>query len=211
MSRVLIVEDHSSSVWATRHLISEAFPLLNVSVCGSAETTLATLDNAAASSTWHRVLLDLDVPGAKGLSLARELMKRGLGPITCVVTGKDSKEYADSVKEMGFLGYILKGLPWDEFRNVFDRIFAGERVFVSGTKERSSETVHLTRRQQEALSLVQRGYSGKELANALGCSTGTAKNHVDSAMRALGVKTRAQAVARAIQLGLIDLEAFDAT
>jgi DNA-binding CsgD family transcriptional regulator len=67
-----------------------------------------------------------------------------------------------------------------------------------GSLERASP---LTRRQAEALSLCAQGKSDWDIAQLLGVSEATAHEHMEGAKRRLGVKTRVQAVAKAIQMG----------
>jgi LuxR family transcriptional regulator, maltose regulon positive regulatory protein len=62
----------------------------------------------------------------------------------------------------------------------------------------------LTTREYEILRLIAQGYENKEIAKMLGIVTGTVDFHVHSILRKLGVANRAQAVAVATHLGLID-------
>jgi DNA-binding CsgD family transcriptional regulator len=64
--------------------------------------------------------------------------------------------------------------------------------------------VPLTPRELEVLTLAARGLSGPQMAEELMLSPETVKNHFAHVRAKLGVPTRAAAVARAIQLGLID-------
>jgi len=54
---------------------------------------------------------------------------------------------------------------------------------------------HLTPRQAEILSLLERGYSTKQIAQELHLSTETVRNHVRNLLRALDVNSRLEAVA----------------
>ena len=63
----------------------------------------------------------------------------------------------------------------------------------------------LTPRQCEVLKLAATGATHKEIANRLGVSPKTARNHLANLYENLDVHTRAQAVICAINLGLIDL------
>lgn len=56
---------------------------------------------------------------------------------------------------------------------------------------------HLTPRQVEVLRLLQRGASTAQIGSELHLSTETVRNHVRHLLRALGVHTRLEAVARA--------------
>lgn len=62
---------------------------------------------------------------------------------------------------------------------------------------------YLTRREVECVTLAGRGLTDKEIAKELRVGPGTARFHIDNAIKKLSAQTRVQAVAKAAQLGLI--------
>ena len=62
---------------------------------------------------------------------------------------------------------------------------------------------HLTRREIACVTLAGRGLTDKQIARELHFGPGTARFHIDNAMKKLRAQTRVQAVAKAAQLGLI--------
>ena len=65
----------------------------------------------------------------------------------------------------------------------------------------------LTARQNEVLDLLARGASTEQMAEMLGISTQTVRNHVAATLRTLRVHSRVEAIARARQLGMLTDEA----
>jgi LuxR family maltose regulon positive regulatory protein len=65
---------------------------------------------------------------------------------------------------------------------------------------------HLTSREIEILMLLDKGYSNKEIAEALFISYKTVENHTTSIYQKLEVRSRMQAVRRAKELHLIPLD-----
>lgn len=63
----------------------------------------------------------------------------------------------------------------------------------------------LTIREQEVFELLVLNKSTKEIAEFLGISEKTVRNHISNAMQKLGVKGRAQAVVELLKLGEITL------
>lgn len=63
----------------------------------------------------------------------------------------------------------------------------------------------LTNREQEVFELLVLNKSTKEIAEFLGISEKTVRNHISNAMQKLGVKGRAQAVVELIKLGEIKI------
>ncbi len=59
----------------------------------------------------------------------------------------------------------------------------------------------LTDREQEVFELLVLNKTTEEIANFLGISEKTVRNHISNAIQKLGVKGRAQAVVELIKLG----------
>jgi PAS domain S-box-containing protein len=68
----------------------------------------------------------------------------------------------------------------------------------------TSTVPELTARQHEVLLLLGEGLGTKEIAAHLGVSEETARNHIRALLRALGARSRLQAVIRSYRLGLLD-------
>ena len=64
----------------------------------------------------------------------------------------------------------------------------------------------LTMREQEVFELLVLNKSTKEIAEFLGISEKTVRNHISNAMQKLGVKGRAQAVVELLKLGSITID-----
>ena len=59
----------------------------------------------------------------------------------------------------------------------------------------------LTPREKEVFELLIENYSTKEMAEQMGISDKTVRNHISNVMLKLGVKGRAQAVVELLRLG----------
>jgi len=65
------------------------------------------------------------------------------------------------------------------------------------------EGKRLSKREIEVLERLSHGWSTKEMADMMGISEFTARDYISSAMKKLGAKHRAQAIAEAMRMGLI--------
>jgi DNA-binding CsgD family transcriptional regulator len=63
----------------------------------------------------------------------------------------------------------------------------------------------LTAREQDVLEQIAAGRSNREIASALGISEHTVKFHVSAVLGKLGVSSRAAAIRRGLQRGLVTL------
>ena len=63
----------------------------------------------------------------------------------------------------------------------------------------------LTKREKEVFTLLINNKTTKEIADSLGISEKTVRNHISNAMQKLGVKGRAQAVVELLRMKIISI------
>ena len=63
----------------------------------------------------------------------------------------------------------------------------------------------LTKREREVIELLIKNYTTKEIAEKLGISEKTVRNHISNVMQKLGVKGRSSAVIELLKLNEISL------
>lgn len=202
ITQILIVEDHPLVAEATANLVACAAGNFQPVLSSSAEMTTRLLDQEPDS--WLRIFLDLDVPGAYGLSLAKEIKVRGLAGRTCVVSAFDGPEYFEQIRQWGFLGYVSKATPFLEFKAAVVSILDGQPSFREAAPASRLAAIRLTRRQTRILELIQSGLSSREISAQVHTAEGTVNNQVAAILQAVNAVSRAHAVARAIELGLIN-------
>ena len=152
---------------------------------------------------WFRILLDINVPGAHGLSLVRHVSNLGMAKKAAVITASVNHRWLSEVESMGFLGYLLKTAAVDEFNRGIADIMQGRRYF--DRSQRPMQGSHLTGRQIEILSLLYQGNCTKKIARILDLSLGTVDNHISNIIHALEANDRTHALALAIQFGYIQV------
>lgn len=88
-------------------------------------------------------------------------------------------------------------------------IWAGKRLFRSAPSQpfspnvRARESLRISDREFEVLTLLADGQSNKQIANRLEVSPNTIKTHVANLFAKLEVARRTEAIARARELGMI--------
>ena len=199
---VLIVEDHPFVAELTAGLIARSSPTIETVICLTAAETMTVLNGR--SEEWFRIFLDLGVPGAYGLSLAREIRSRGLADRCCVVTAVEKPEYVEEIRLTGFLGYVFKSAPVREFTAALASILEGRSWFPAKTSNERSPATHLTRGQIQLLGLLHLGLSTRQIATKMQITEGTVNNYVARLMHHFKACSRLHAVAKAIELGLLD-------
>jgi DNA-binding NarL/FixJ family response regulator len=113
---------------------------------------------------------------------------------------------------LGCRGYLSKGLAAENLVVAIEQVAAGhEVVSANPSLDRHSDDRRdwpgrqqgLSERESELLVLIAEGFSNLEIAAALNISINSVKSHVRSSYRKLGVSTRAQAVRRVLDLGMV--------
>lgn len=163
------------------------------------------------------VLLDVRMPGCSGIEVLRTLKSKELLPPTILLTTFDDDEALLEGMRAGARGFLLKDISLERLAGAIRDIAAGltairpavtERV-LNGIREAASPFPsldlpdRLTNRETEILRLMAGGFNNREIADAIGTSEGTVKNHVSSILSKLGVRDRVRAVLRGVELGYI--------
>jgi DNA-binding NarL/FixJ family response regulator len=194
--RVLIADDHPLYCDALRAVVPQACPGADISEANSQEQVLSAV--AAAGREFSLVLLDLNLPGATGLSCLSELRRVvPTTPIVVVSAVGDPKIMQDVIMG-GACAFIPKSAPGQVLINALRVILAGGTYMPTGivaALRGGDGTSHseLTLRQRRVLELLSTGLSNKRIARALDISEITVKAHVTAIFRKLGVTNRVQA------------------
>ena len=128
---------------------------------------------------------------SKGLTIPIHLPHGGLAFITAIAD-PERDDWAELV-ELSRYRLLVQA-------HQFQRIALEKLMPVS-----EHDSMRLTSREAECLNLTGQGWSYSETARALGLSIDTIRLHLRSACGKLGAVNRAHAVAKAITLGLIDI------
>jgi DNA-binding NarL/FixJ family response regulator len=192
---VLVVDDHDVVQWGFRLVLTRQ-PW--VGRCLSATSAREALELAVRYEP-AVALVDLFLGSESGAELCGRVRERS--PRTRVLlmsgAGSISRKAAEAA---GASGFVPKDWPAAELADAVQRVACGGAVFQG--RENAPEAP-LTAREREVLGLMAGGSTNKEIAAALHLSPHTIKEHTSSLYRALDVRNRAEAVARAERLGLV--------
>jgi len=151
---------------------------------------------AAARETQPDVaLLDIEMPGADGISAARQLSQEMPGCAILILTTFGRPGYLRRAMESGARGFLLKDAPAKELAIAIRRTVAGERVVdpALAAQALSEGKGPLSWREREILMASAAGSNIAEIAKSLHLSEGTVRNHLSSAIQKLGARNRFEA------------------
>lgn len=162
----------------------------------------------------HLILLDVRMPDGDGLNgLARCKSELPDTPVVMFSTF-DNPTYVARAVALGAAGYLLKSASRVEIIDAIQAAARGETLWsreelrrVSGSLSAPRSVVDsdvpLTKRESEVLKQLAFGLTNKEIAQALGISYETVKEHVQHVLKKLGVADRTQAAVWAVRNDIV--------
>jgi DNA-binding NarL/FixJ family response regulator len=210
--RVVLVDDHTLVRSGIRGLLELSGEIRVAGEAADGEVAIRVIGEVNPDV----VLLDVRLPKLTGLQVMRELERQGRLPPTILLTTFDDDRALFEGMKAGAKGFLLKDVSSERLIAAIRDVIAGETRFHPGLTERTvaglkkishdfaclDHPISLTRREVEVLRLMAGGYNNHEIAQGLGTSEGTVKNHVSSILSKLGVRDRIQAVFKGLELGV---------
>jgi DNA-binding NarL/FixJ family response regulator len=206
---LLIVDDHEVVRAGLKTLLQGT----DIRIVGEATDGNAGFKQASK----HRpdlVLLDVRMPDGDGLNcLAR--IKLDLPDIPVVMfSGHDNPTYIARSVALGASGYLLKSVTRKELIDAIRAAASGDTIWsrdelrrvtgaLAAPRNGADVEVPLTKRESEVLKQLAFGLTNKEIAQSLGISYETVKEHVQHILRKIGVSDRTQAAVWAVRKNLV--------
>jgi DNA-binding NarL/FixJ family response regulator len=156
------------------------------------------------------LVLDVALPDANGLEIARELRSQyaDLGIVLLASNGQDALLF--EALESGVSAFVTKTAPTDEVLAAIRHAAVAATSFTAtglatamARREQASLQPLLSPRETEVLGLLGEGLSVKAIADSLCVSLSTAKTYVARLYEKLGASNRTQAIMNALKLDLI--------
>ena len=192
MTRVLIVDDESVFARSTAAALRE----LGYD-CSEAET-LAAARKQLAARPCDVVVSDICMAGNDGLEFIASLADPAPGPRVILVTGFPSFDTAIRAIHLHVRGYLVKPVSIRSLVGTIESALAGEPSAASGASAKTSAAARiaaaegLTNRESQVLDLVSTGYRVPSIADRLGISPHTVRNHLKGIFLKLGVRPQVE-------------------
>lgn len=198
--RVFVVDDYELVRRGLRGLLEAEGDLSVVGEAGSVREAFRGIETTQPDV----VLVDARLPDGHGTEVCRGVVA-AQGTAACVmITAFGDEGELLAAAEAGAAAFVLKEVVGLDLVATVRRVASGESLIDGATRDRAraSSSVddrpalwRLTPREREVLDLLAEGLSNRHVAERLGLSEKTVKNHVTGVLAKLGLDRRAQAAA----------------
>ena len=151
--------------------------------------------DAVARGEVDVVLVDVEMPVMDGITAAAHIHREHPAVKILMVTTFGRPGYLRRAMEAGASGFVVKDAPSDSLASAVRKVIDGQRVVDPDLAAESLAASNnpLTERERDVLRAASAGGTTADVAHALFLSPGTVRNHLSSAIRKTGARTRAQA------------------
>ncbi len=206
--RVMLVDDHAVVRSGLGAFLMVFDDLELVGEASSGEEAVVMCDRYQPDV----VLMDMVMPEMDGAAATRAILEKHPDARVIALTSFKEDELVQSALQAGAISYLLKNVSADDLADAIRAAFAGKSILAPEAAQALIKTAtrqpkigfDLTAREKEVLVLMTEGLSNPDIAERMIVSQSTVKFHVSNILSKLGVSSRTEAVALALQHNLID-------
>lgn len=206
--RLMIVDDHE----VVRLGMRAAFELeADIVVVGEASSGAEAVAKVSVLDP-QVILMDVRMSNGDGIEACRDIKSDHPNIAILMITSYTDEEAIFNSVMAGASGYLIKNARREDLLKAVRVVASGQSLLdptmtqqtitrintlANGTAHAAGE--ELTEREREVLALVARGYTNKQIAEALYVTEKTARNHVSHILDKLGLSRRSEAAAYAVE------------
>ncbi len=212
--RLVVVDDHALFRAGLISLLSEMPDFKVVGEAGNGKDALELVERTRPDV----VLLDVNMPVMDGVEAVENLRRLPQGDklhILMLTISKSDEDLLGAIAA-GADGYLLKNAEPEELEQAIRLVQQGmsvlspqvtRQVFKAVSVEASrAPDMGLSSREMEVLECLAQGMTTVQIGERLFISENTVKTHVRHILEKLEASNRAEAVSKALQMGLIGAE-----
>jgi len=198
---ILIADDHTL-IRETWSFILNSDPRFQVvAECGTGEEAV----EKARQLHPDIVIMDINMPGINGIEATEQIKKISPESRIIGVSLHTQPTYARKMMQKGAMGYVTKNSSREEMFKAIEEVYEGKKYICEEIKNILSEQVlsgedqptglnTLSQREIQIISLIKKGHSSKEIAEALEISVKTVEVHRYNILKKLNLKNAAALV-----------------
>lgn len=208
--RVFLCDDHTLFRQGVRRLLDVE---KDIEVVGEANNGIEVVELLKKTRP-DVILMDISMPQMDGVTATDKIKKILPRTHIIILTVYEDESHIFNAIKAGAMGYLLKDVDVDALTEAIRKVHQGEALIqpIIATKvlkefatfdkrkiKRGDRSCNdLTEREKEVLRLIVLGGRNKAIANKLGISEKTVKNHVSNILQTLHVNNRTEAAIYAL-------------
>jgi two-component system response regulator NreC len=212
MIRILVADDHGVLRAGLCALLNSEAGLEVVGEAADGHEVLRRVEELRPDV----VLLDISMPGLDGIEVTRRLKKVAPGVRVLILTIHTDRDILQEAIRAGASGYVVKMGAAADLINAIHTVAQGDvyihPMMAPSLEETPSPPVsgsdagdgELTPREIEVLRLIARGYTNRQVAEALSISERTVDSHRTNLLNKLGLRSRTDLALYAVEQGYND-------
>jgi DNA-binding NarL/FixJ family response regulator len=200
--KILLVDDHDLVRYGTSLLLESLEGVrCTITPCRSLEDACTAYRE---KGPFDLVLLDLNLPDAKGLQGLRTMLDEFPTASFAMLTGTQDEFVIRQAQAMGAIGYLLKSWTPERIKEALKSLLRSRSgaapATISQRFPRLAGSSHYDRvaelgtRHLQIMELILEGCSNQEISKATELSLGTVKNYVSAILLALDVQSRSHLI-----------------
>jgi RNA polymerase sigma factor (sigma-70 family) len=206
--RIILVDDHEVVRLGLATLLEDTHGVSVVGEAGSGREALMACERLDPDL----VILDIRLPDQPGVDVCRQIVERWPRIKVIMLTSYANDDLITEAILAGAAGYVLKQVGNEELLRAIDAIRHGEALLDPQVTQRVLQRMRqterlldasafrdLSERELEVLFLVSQGKSNREIAEVLGLSEKTVRNHVSNLLEKLGKSNRIELATYAVK------------
>jgi DNA-binding NarL/FixJ family response regulator len=203
--RCVIADDHPAIIDAVSRYLADIDDVEIVGRAQNGEQALRLIEERSPDVA----VVDIRMPGAGGIDVARKLSAEGSKTAVILYTGHSDRSLLLEALDAGARGFLVKEAPLDDLARAIRSVCDGGTYVdpallgLLAGPQATERLPTVTKREREILRLLADGMRNEQVALELSISPLTVRSHVKNAMNKLEADTRTEAVAKALRESLI--------
>lgn len=213
--KIHLADDHQILIDGIKTLL-HTHP--NIAVVGTSLNG-ANLYQEVVENEADILVLDLNMPEVDGLQVIKEFNKKGFPCKVIILSSHDDLRIIKEVMKMGASGFLTKKCAGENIIDAIGAVLNDEEYFCKSVREKifntatrnipklktvdHKDSLMLTEREIEIITLIAHEFSGKEISEQLFISVNTVETHRKNIMKKLDAKNSISLVKYALKKKLI--------
>ncbi|MCL7986937.1 response regulator transcription factor [Sphingobacterium sp. lm-10] len=201
--QVIVVDDHPLVLRGFEYILAAAKDMQLSRSFEDAREAIAFLENAHVDV----VLLDINMPNMDGFQAIQTIQKHYPDIHVIAISNLNEASVATRMLQHGAAGYLLKNVSADELIAAIHAVCRGEKIIAQEMQDMLKQADHtvpiVTRREQEILLLLAKGFTTSKIADDMFISPLTVESHRRNLLQKFKVTNVASLIHRATEMKFI--------